>query len=92
LEQISNSKFKTWLCKSPLAADFCRAKFCRVARPQGVQSCKIDFNLELLGTDGQISVCDLFVLEDDKGLFPPYQVAPIVRQEVQKQEMSLGTH
>jgi osmoprotectant transport system substrate-binding protein len=34
------------------------------------------------GTDGEISAFNLVVLEDDKGLFPPYQVAPVVRQEV----------
>ncbi|MBD2105477.1 glycine betaine ABC transporter substrate-binding protein [Nodosilinea sp. FACHB-13] len=32
------------------------------------------------GTDGEISAFNLVVLEDDKGLFPPYQVAPIVSQ------------
>jgi osmoprotectant transport system substrate-binding protein len=34
------------------------------------------------GTDGQISGYDLVVLEDDKGLWPPYNVAPVVRQDV----------
>jgi osmoprotectant transport system substrate-binding protein len=34
------------------------------------------------GTDGQISAFELVVLEDDKGLFPPYQVAPVVRQQL----------
>jgi osmoprotectant transport system substrate-binding protein len=34
------------------------------------------------GTDGQIAGYDLVVLEDDKGLWPPYNVAPVVRQEV----------
>jgi len=33
------------------------------------------------GTDGEISAFNLVVLEDDKKLFPPYQVAPVVRQE-----------
>ncbi len=33
------------------------------------------------GTDGQIAAFDLVLLEDDKGLFPPYQIAPIVRQQ-----------
>lgn len=33
------------------------------------------------GTDGEISAYDLLVLEDDQTLFPPYQVAPVVRQE-----------
>jgi len=34
------------------------------------------------GTDGEISAFDLVLLEDDKQLFPPYQVAPVVRQEL----------
>ncbi len=33
------------------------------------------------GTDGEISAFDLMVLEDDQNLFPPYQVAPVVRQD-----------
>lgn len=38
------------------------------------------------GTDGEIAAFNLVVLEDDKQLFPPYQVAPVVRQE------ALDTH
>jgi osmoprotectant transport system substrate-binding protein len=34
------------------------------------------------GTDGQIAGYDLVVLEDDLGLWPPYNVAPVVRQDV----------
>jgi len=33
------------------------------------------------GTDGELAAFDMVVLKDDKGLFPPYQVAPVVRQE-----------
>ena len=33
------------------------------------------------GTDGEISALKMVVLEDDKKLFPPYQVAPVIRQE-----------
>ena len=33
------------------------------------------------GTDGEISAYNLIVLEDDKNMFPPYQVAPVIRQE-----------
>jgi osmoprotectant transport system substrate-binding protein len=33
------------------------------------------------GTDGQIAAFDLVLLEDDRGLFPPYQIAPVVRQQ-----------
>ena len=32
-------------------------------------------------TDGLIRALDLFVLEDDKHYFPPYEAVPIVRQE-----------
>ena len=38
------------------------------------------------GTDGEISAFKLLLLEDDKALFPPYQIAPVVRQE------TLDTH
>jgi osmoprotectant transport system substrate-binding protein len=33
-------------------------------------------------TDGEISAYNLRVLEDDKGFFPPYNLAPVIRQEV----------
>ena len=33
-------------------------------------------------TDGRIPAFDLVVLEDDKGFFPPYQAAPVIRAEV----------
>jgi osmoprotectant transport system substrate-binding protein len=34
------------------------------------------------GTDGEIAANDLVLLEDDRNLFPPYQVAPVVRAPV----------
>lgn len=34
------------------------------------------------GTDGEIAAFDLVVLEDDRNMFPPYQVAPVIRSEV----------
>jgi osmoprotectant transport system substrate-binding protein len=34
------------------------------------------------GTDGEIAANDLLLLEDDQGLWPPYQVAPVIRQAV----------
>src|SRR5438309_5704457 len=37
-------------------------------------------------TDGLIPALDLFVLEDDKHYFPPYEAVPIMRQEI------LGRH
>jgi osmoprotectant transport system substrate-binding protein len=33
------------------------------------------------GTDGQVAGLDLVLLEDDRGLWPPYHVAPVVRQD-----------
>jgi glycine betaine/choline ABC-type transport system substrate-binding protein len=33
-------------------------------------------------TDGQIAALDLFMLEDDKHFFPPYEAAPVVRTAV----------
>ena len=33
------------------------------------------------GTDGQINAHDLVLLEDDRGLWPPYHVAPVVRHQ-----------
>ena len=35
-------------------------------------------------TDGLIPKLDLFVLEDDKHYFPPYEAAPVVRRETLK--------
>lgn len=37
--------------------------------------------VQAFGTDGQIGGYDLVVLEDDKGLWPPYHVAPVVRAD-----------
>ncbi len=34
------------------------------------------------GTDGEIAANNLVLLEDDKGLWPPYQIAPVIRQEI----------
>jgi osmoprotectant transport system substrate-binding protein len=34
------------------------------------------------GTDGEISRYDLVLLEDNEGMFPPYQVAPVVREDI----------
>ena len=41
-----------------------------------------DANVVLaFSTDAEIAINDLVVLEDDKGLWPPYHVAPVVRQD-----------
>jgi osmoprotectant transport system substrate-binding protein len=41
------------------------------------------------GTDGEIKGHDLVVLADDKGLWPPYHVAPVVRQSVLEKHPNL---
>ncbi|NMB89086.1 MAG: quaternary ammonium transporter [Chloroflexi bacterium] len=42
------------------------------------------------GTDGEISAFNLVLLQDDKGLFPPYQVAPVIRQDVLDANPQIG--
>jgi glycine betaine/choline ABC-type transport system substrate-binding protein len=41
-------------------------------------------------TDGLIPVLDLFVLEDDKHYFPPYEAVPIIRQEMLQRHPEVG--
>jgi osmoprotectant transport system substrate-binding protein len=41
-------------------------------------------------TDGLIPALDLFVLEDDRHYFPPYEAVPIVRQETLARHPELG--
>lgn len=36
-------------------------------------------------TDGRLKAFDLIVLNDDKGIFPPYYVAPVIREDVLRQ-------
>ena len=43
------------------------------------------------GTDGEIKGYDLVVVKDDKGLWPPYQVAPVVRQALLDQAPEVAT-
>jgi len=50
-------------------------------RYQALSQGKADITVAF-GTDGEIAAYDLVVLKDDKGLFPPYQVAPVVRKQV----------
>ena len=45
---------------------------------QAIQDGKADCVIAF-STDGQISAYKLVLLQDDKGLWPPYQVAPVVR-------------
>jgi glycine betaine/choline ABC-type transport system substrate-binding protein len=41
-------------------------------------------------TDGQIAALDLIALSDDRGYFPPYQAAPVVRAAVLEKYPALG--
>lgn len=41
-------------------------------------------------TDGLIPALDLFVLEDDRHYFPPYEAVPIVRQDVLTRHPEVG--
>ena len=42
------------------------------------------------GTDGQISAFNLVALKDDKQMYPPYQVTPVVRQEILDAHPEIG--
>ncbi len=48
-------------------------------RYQAIQSGEADV-VVAFGTDGELAAFDLLSLIDDQGLYPPYQVAPVVRQ------------
>lgn len=41
-------------------------------------------------TDGLIPALDLFVLEDDRHYFPPYEAVPVIRQETLQQHPEVG--
>lgn len=49
-------------------------------RYQAIEEGQADVVLAF-GTDGQVAGYDLVLLEDDKALWPPYHVAPVVRQQ-----------
>src|SRR5207249_6801664 len=42
-------------------------------------------------TDGLIPALDLFVLEDDRHYFPPYEAIPIIRQEAAERHPEVMT-
>lgn len=50
-------------------------------RYQALQSGEADV-VVAFGTDGELAAFDLLSLIDDKGLYPPYQVAPVIRQSI----------
>jgi osmoprotectant transport system substrate-binding protein len=41
-------------------------------------------------TDGLIPALDLFVLEDDRHYFPPYEAVPVIREETLRQHPEVG--
>ena len=41
-------------------------------------------------TDGQIRAQGLFVLEDDRHYFPPYEAVPVIRQQTLQQHPEVG--
>ncbi|MGA9812428.1 MAG: glycine betaine ABC transporter substrate-binding protein [Terriglobales bacterium] len=41
-------------------------------------------------TDGLIPALDLFVLEDDRHYFPPYEAVPVIRQEMLERHSEVG--
>lgn len=51
-----------------------------------------DANVVLaFSTDAEIAINNLVVLEDDKGLWPPYYVAPVVRQDALDANPTIAT-
>jgi osmoprotectant transport system substrate-binding protein len=42
-------------------------------------------------TDGLIPALDLFVLEDDRHYFPPYEAVPVIRMQTLQQHPEVGT-
>ena len=42
-------------------------------------------------TDGLIPALDLFVLEDDRHYFPPYEAVPVIRQQTLQQHPEVAT-
>ncbi len=52
-----------------------------------------DHQIDLAGgnaTDGLIPALGLFVLEDDRHYFPPYEAVPVVRQQTLRQHPEIG--
>ena len=46
--------------------------------------------IDVYTTDGRISLNQLVILQDDLGFFPPYEAAPLVRQETLRQYSRVG--
>ncbi len=59
-------------------------------RYQALQDGDIDV-VVAFGTDGQIGGFNLVALEDDKNFYPPYQVAPVIRQDTLSENPDIAT-
>ncbi len=55
---------------------------------QAVDTGDVDV-ISAFATDGRIPALDLVTLEDDRGFFPPYFAAPVVRQELLDQDPAI---
>lgn len=56
---------------------------------RAVASEKVDV-IDGFATDGRIPAFELVILEDDKGFFPPYDAAPLVRQDTLEKHPELA--
>ena len=56
---------------------------------RALQSHQIDF-AGGNATDGLIPALDLFALEDDRHYFPPYEAAPVIREQTLRQHPEIG--
>lgn len=57
---------------------------------QALKDGQVDVGL-VFATDGRIPAFDFVVLKDDKGYFPAYALAPVVRTEVLEENPEIGT-
>lgn len=57
---------------------------------QALKDGQVDVGL-VFATDGRIPAFDFIVLKDDKGYFPAYALAPVVRTEVLEANPEIGT-
>lgn len=53
-------------------------------RYQAIENKNVNI-IEVYSTDSKIITHNLMILEDDQQLFPPYQVAPLLKEETLKQ-------
>lgn len=56
---------------------------------QALRDAQVDIGL-VFATDGRIPAFNFVVLEDDKGYFPAYALAPVVRQEILDANPQIG--